>query len=218
MTLEQVRDFDVAECLHRMAASVGWRLGPLNPPEPFPMIGAEAYLWMDRDCEAYRRLVEHYRGLRVTGLGLEAITWKEAEWDWEAQGWAHRIVVGGPKPGKRIIPVDWNLVRVTRMTLAVEWVDLDNPGRSMADPNANAALVSSLWSAVWSGGGALDTVPTLLKSVLKEDAWKVFGKPLGELIVHKRFEEFVAAREPKGLGASVDLIRRAFAWLPKYRY
>jgi len=105
-----------------MAASVGWRLGPLNPPEEFPEIVGKADLWLNRQsCKVYRRLVERFGGLEA--CGLEAITWVKG------QGWAHRILfVDGDNAVIRIIQVDWDLVRVTTMCLAVEWCDLDNPG------------------------------------------------------------------------------------------
>lgn len=72
----------------------------------------------------------------------------------------------------------------------------------------NADLVDCLGSALRSGEHGLSTVPGLLKRVLAEGAWREFETLRGELIHHERFADFVTLAPLKGLGASVDLVRR----------
>jgi hypothetical protein len=75
----------------------------------------------------------------------------------------------------------------------------------------NATLVDALGSALRSGDHGLKTVPGLLKRVLSEESWREFTTQRGELVQHERFEEFVVRAPLKGLGASVELVRRVVA-------
>lgn len=84
-----------------------------------------------------------------------------------------------------------------------------------ADPlRGNAHLVDALGSALRSGEHGLSTVPGLLKRVLAEESWREFITQRGEHVIHQRFAEFVVAKPLKGIGASVDLIRRVLEAFP----
>jgi hypothetical protein len=69
-------------------------------------------------------------------------------------------------------------------------------------------LVQSLGSAIHHGGAHLSNVPEMLKRVLKDGMWREFTTPLRQVVRYERFEEFVVTPPTKGLGASVDLVRR----------
>jgi hypothetical protein len=71
-----------------------------------------------------------------------------------------------------------------------------------------ALLVESLGSALRNGDHGLKTVPALLKRILTEESWRDFETKRGERVVHDRFIDFVTTRPLRGLGASVDLIKR----------
>lgn len=78
----------------------------------------------------------------------------------------------------------------------------------MSTPKGNAVLVEALGSALRRGGNALEDVPDLLKRVLEEESWREFVTPRGELVQHARFVDFVTTPPTRGIGASVDLVRR----------
>ena len=85
-----------------------------------------------------------------------------------------------------------------------------------ADPlRGNAVLVDALGSALRRGGNALDAVPDLLKRVLQEGSWREFVTQRGEQVRHERFADFVTAPPLRGIGASVDLIKRIVAPYPR---
>jgi hypothetical protein len=73
---------------------------------------------------------------------------------------------------------------------------------------SNATIVDALGSSLRSGGNALGTVPDLLKRVLKEGMWREFVTQRGEHVQHERFSDFVVDKPLRGIGASVDLVRR----------
>jgi len=75
----------------------------------------------------------------------------------------------------------------------------------------NAHLVEALGSALREGDHALGTVPALLKRVLAEESWREFVTQRGEHVEHQRFADFVTTLPLKGLGATVDLVRRVVA-------
>lgn len=81
----------------------------------------------------------------------------------------------------------------------------------MSTPKGNAVLVEALGSALRRGGNALEDVPDLLKRVLEEESWREFVTPRGELVKHERFVDFVTTPPTRGIGASVDLVRRIIA-------
>jgi hypothetical protein len=58
------------------------------------------------------------------------------------------------------------------------------------------------------GEQSLGQVPALLCKVLKEKAWQDFETPLGKLVHHDRFEDFVVAPAPEGLSAKVEDVSR----------
>jgi hypothetical protein len=81
-----------------------------------------------------------------------------------------------------------------------------------ADPlRGNAILVDALGSALRRGDHAFDAVPGLLKRVLAEESWREFITLREEHVVHARFADFVVARPLRGIGASLDLVRRIIA-------
>lgn len=82
----------------------------------------------------------------------------------------------------------------------------------MTDPlKLNATLVDALGSSLRRGDHALGTVPALLRQVLENEAWRDFETSRGEFVHHDRFAEFVTTPPLKGLGATVDLVRRIVA-------
>lgn len=77
------------------------------------------------------------------------------------------------------------------------------------DPlRGNWHVVNSLRSALHKGEHGLSTVPGLLKRVLAEESWREFVTERGEHVHHERFAEFVTAPPMKGIGATVDLVKR----------
>ena len=77
------------------------------------------------------------------------------------------------------------------------------------DPlRGNWHVVNSLRSALHKGEHGLSTVPGLLKRVLAEGSWREFVTERGEHVEHSRFAEFVTAKPMRGIGATVDLVRR----------
>lgn len=76
------------------------------------------------------------------------------------------------------------------------------------NPRQRGTLVEALGSAVFHGGSALGDVPALLKRVLETGAWREFETPTHEVVRYDRFAAFVTTSPTRGLGASVDLIRR----------
>lgn len=72
-------------------------------------------------------------------------------------------------------------------------------------------LVESLGSALRRGDHALGTVPELLKRILREGVWREFVTQRGEHVEHQRFADFVVTPPLKGIGASIDLVRRVIA-------
>lgn len=79
----------------------------------------------------------------------------------------------------------------------------------------NATLVDALGSALRSGDHGLKTVPGLLKRVLSEESWREFTTQRGELVRYDRFEDFIVRPPLKGLGASIDLVRRVVSGDPE---
>jgi hypothetical protein len=76
------------------------------------------------------------------------------------------------------------------------------------DLKANALVNDALSSALRSGGNALDNIPALLKRVLLAESWRHFVTRRGDEVTHERFESFVVTPPLKGLGGTVDLIKR----------
>ena len=75
----------------------------------------------------------------------------------------------------------------------------------------NRHLVEDLGGALRSGQHGLATVPGLLKRVLREESWREFTTQRGEYVRHERFADFVTTPPLKGIGASMDLLRRIVA-------
>ncbi|MBB6172879.1 hypothetical protein HNR23_002939 [Nocardiopsis mwathae] len=78
----------------------------------------------------------------------------------------------------------------------------------MNTPKSNAVLVESLSTSLRATENGLQTVPELLRRVIREDSWKKFITPRGELVEYERFSDFAAAAPSAGLGTSVDLLVR----------
>lgn len=72
-------------------------------------------------------------------------------------------------------------------------------------------VVESLGSALRDGEHGLHTVPWLLKRALAEGSWREFVTQRGERVEHEHFAEFVTTPPLKGIGSSVDLVRRIVA-------
>lgn len=72
----------------------------------------------------------------------------------------------------------------------------------------NGHVVDSLGHALRSGEHGLSTVPGLLKRVLAEESWREFITQRGERVEYDRFADFVTTPPLRGLGATVDLLRR----------
>jgi hypothetical protein len=75
----------------------------------------------------------------------------------------------------------------------------------------NGNLAEMLGGALRDGGHALGSVPGLLKQILADDGWRRFTTQRGEVIEHERFADFVTTPPLKGLGASIDLVKRVVA-------
>lgn len=76
-------------------------------------------------------------------------------------------------------------------------------------------VVSALYSAISNGGHSLGSVPGLLKRTLREELWREFVTPRGEHVQYDRFVDFVTTPPSKGLGATVELIRKLVAGDPE---
>lgn len=73
---------------------------------------------------------------------------------------------------------------------------------------ARGSLVDALSSALDRGGHGLSNAPTLLRRLLEEGGWQEFETSRGEVVQHARFADFVVTPPLKGLGTTVDLVRR----------
>ncbi len=79
----------------------------------------------------------------------------------------------------------------------------------MTDPRRqNADLVESLGSALRDGEHGLGTVPMLLHRVLDAESWREFVTQRGDEVEHDSWAEFVATPPLKGLGSTIDMVRR----------
>lgn len=72
----------------------------------------------------------------------------------------------------------------------------------------NDDVVDSLRRSIYYGGNSLKNVPALIKQVLADGMWRdrILAKT-NERVTFDRFEQFVVAAAPKGLGASMELVR-----------
>jgi hypothetical protein len=78
-------------------------------------------------------------------------------------------------------------------------------------PKANAVLVNALGSGIRSTGNGLADLPVLLRRVMEEEAWRSFVTPMGRLVEHGRFIDFVTTPPTAGLGATMELMRKIVA-------
>src|SRR5512139_91447 len=82
-----------------------------------------------------------------------------------------------------------------------------------AQPNPQADIVVDAFRAgLFRGDGALQSLPGLLKRILREELWRdrVIYKT-GERAQFHDFAEFVCTAPLDGLGADIDLVRRMVA-------
>ena len=82
----------------------------------------------------------------------------------------------------------------------------------------NDEVVRSLQSAMHKGEHGLSVVPGLIKRVILEDCWR--ERESGVLhreVAFRSFAEFLAARPPEGLGATLAQVRRLCADDPEAR-
>ena len=79
----------------------------------------------------------------------------------------------------------------------------------MTTPKANNVHIEALASAVNHGGAALCDVPWLVKSVIREGAWRCFQPRMGDLAEYTaaQFNDFVTAEVPDGLNATEAMLR-----------
>lgn len=73
---------------------------------------------------------------------------------------------------------------------------------------ARGSLIDALSSALDHGGHGLSNAPTLLRRLLAEESWREFETSRGEVVHHERFVDFVTTVPLKGLGTTLDLVRR----------
>jgi hypothetical protein len=73
---------------------------------------------------------------------------------------------------------------------------------------ADALTIESLSSSLRSGGAALENVPSLLRMVLEDEAWRDFTTSRGEHVTHETWESFVTTLPLKGLGSTVAVVDR----------
>lgn len=93
-------------------------------------------------------------------------------------------------------------------------VERSKPGSRPQDhenPRDLGGKVDLIGIGLQNGESALDSVPKLLKRLLAENMWQEFTTLRGELVHYERFEDFVTTPALKGLGTTVELIRRVVA-------
>lgn len=73
---------------------------------------------------------------------------------------------------------------------------------------ARGSLIDALSSALDRGNHGLQNVPGLLKRILTDGSWQEFETARGEQVTYERFQDFVTTPPLKGIGASIDLIKR----------
>jgi hypothetical protein len=72
----------------------------------------------------------------------------------------------------------------------------------------NGNIVQSLQTAVWSGNAGLSDVPPLVVQVIREHRWQDWVEYHTQAHVHfERFQDFVRAAPPEGLGADVRTLK-----------
>lgn len=76
---------------------------------------------------------------------------------------------------------------------------------------ANWELVRLTESALRHGAEGLDSLPGMLRELLATEAWRSFQHPNGGTVTHERLAEFVSAPPPRGLGTTIELVRRLVA-------
>lgn len=83
----------------------------------------------------------------------------------------------------------------------------------MSAPNfaARGSRIGAIGSALQSTDTRLTTVVDGVKGILADGSWREFTTTRGEHVAHERFADFVTMPMLKGLGVTVDLIRRVVA-------
>lgn len=71
-----------------------------------------------------------------------------------------------------------------------------------------AGLIATVSSALSRGEHTLTVLPSLIRQLLEEGAWREFETKLGKHVTYDRFEDFVVTPPLAGLGANVELLRR----------
>lgn len=80
-----------------------------------------------------------------------------------------------------------------------------NAGSDLKD---NASLVELASSLLQRTGQQLSAAPDAIRLLLESGAWRHFQTRLGADVRYDRFEEFVVTPPLRGLGVTVDLVRR----------
>ena len=71
------------------------------------------------------------------------------------------------------------------------------------------AVIDSLASSMRHGLSGLERVPELVIQVCEHSLWREWVTKRGEPAGHKRFEDFVTTEPLKGLGTTVEALKRA---------
>jgi hypothetical protein len=79
---------------------------------------------------------------------------------------------------------------------------------AVMDRRGRNVIVELLGSSLHYGGSALADVPDLVIRLLRAGGWTDFVTRRGEVVHHDRFAEFVTTPPLKGLGATLDMLRR----------
>jgi hypothetical protein len=73
----------------------------------------------------------------------------------------------------------------------------------------NAETIASLRFSLGEGEHGLSAVPGLIKKIIKNEMWKEFyDEVLRDIVNHNCFESFVNTPAPRGLGSSIEQLRR----------
>ena len=83
------------------------------------------------------------------------------------------------------------------------------------EKRARGTLVEALSSALERGGSGLANAPELLRRLLADESWRSFVTQREELVEYDNFAEFVVTPPLKGLGTTVELVRRVISDVPE---
>jgi hypothetical protein len=76
----------------------------------------------------------------------------------------------------------------------------------MTHPHERWTIVAAVAKAISHGGGFLDQIPALLKRIIREEMWREYLLPNGDIAQFSTFLEFIVS--PWGLDTSLSLLQR----------